>query len=29
MKLKVDQQADAPYLALGEAPASRSYECRF
>ena len=26
MKLKVDQQADALYLALGEAPASRSEE---
>ncbi len=26
MKLKVDQQADALYLALSEAPASRSEE---
>ena len=26
MKLKVDQQADALYLSLGEAPASRSEE---
>ena len=26
MKLKVDQQADALYLTLGEAPASRSEE---
>ena len=29
MRLKVDRQADAIYLALGKAPASRSYECRF